>query len=67
MEQTARTRDVMLNLLLTIAKRLQDLLEQLKDLMSETRHDAQQTQRLWARIAQRHGWLDDDFDRPAKR
>ena len=57
----------MLNLLLTIAKRLQDLLEQLKDLMSETRHDAQQTQRLWARIAQRHGWLDDDFDRPAKR
>ena len=53
LEQTVRTHDVMINLLVSIGERQQELLE-------EIRRDNQQTQRLWARLAQRYGWLDDD-------
>ena len=53
LEQTVRTHDVMINLLVSIGERQQELLE-------EIRRDNQQTQRLWTRLAQRYGWLDDD-------
>ena len=53
LEQTVRTHDVMINMLVSIGERQQELLE-------EIRRDNQQTQRLWARLAQRYGWLDDD-------
>ena len=60
LEQTSRTHDAMLNLLISIGERQQTTLERLEDLMAETRRDAQQTHRLWVKLAQRHGWLDDD-------
>ena len=28
--------------------------------LEETRRDAQQNQRLWTRLARKHGWLDDE-------
>ena len=52
LEQTVRTHDVMINMLVSIGERQQELLE-------EIRRDNQQTQRLWTRLAQRYGWLDD--------
>lgn len=67
LEQTSRTHDVMLNLLITIGERQQALLEEIqrdsrqtRELLQETRRDTQQTQRLWLRLAQKNGWLDDD-------
>ena len=56
LEQVTRTNDAMLNLLITIGDRREMLLEQ----QHEIRRDTQQTQRLWVRLAQRHGWLEDD-------
>ena len=37
--------------------RVVDLLEKHSELLSEVRRDAQKTQRLWVRLAQRHGWI----------
>ena len=34
-----------------------DLLEKHSELLAEVRRDAQKTQRLWVRLAQRHGWI----------
>ena len=45
--------DVMLELLISIGERQLEMLD-------EVRRDCQQTQRLWVRLAQRHGWLEDD-------
>ena len=71
---TSRTHDAMLNLLITISERQQDTLdrqqglldrqqstlERQEEILQEIRRDARQTQRLWVRLAQRHGWLEDD-------
>ncbi len=76
LEGTSRTHDVMLNLLISIGERQQEtldrqqemldrhqeLLERHQELLAEVRRDAQQTQRLWVRLAQRYGWLDEDDD-----
>ena len=40
--------------------RVVDLLEKHSELLSEVRRDAQKTQRLWVRLAQRHGWIEDE-------
>ena len=53
LETSSRTHDVMLNLMISIGERQQEILE-------EIRRDARQTQRLWVRLAQKHGWLEDD-------
>ena len=51
LEGTSRTHDAMLNLLLSLGERQQALLE-------EVRRDAQQTHRLWVRLARKYGWLE---------
>lgn len=38
----------------------QVLLGKLNDNLEEVRRDAQHTQRLWVRLAQKNGWLDDE-------
>ena len=63
------TLEACTRLLTSVAKRQQTLLEELKmgqerqdAMLQEVRRDAKQTQRLWVRLAQRHGWLEDaDF------
>ena len=34
-----------------------DLLEKHSELLAEIKRDSQKTQRLWVRLAQRHGWI----------
>ena len=51
---------VQLNLLSSIAERQLELLERLDANMEEVRRDTKMTQRLWVRLAQRHGWIEDD-------
>ena len=41
-------------------ERQQKTLERQQEILEEVRRDARQTQRLWVRLAQRHGWLEDD-------
>ena len=60
LDTTSRTHDAMLNLLISIAERQQESLERQESLLQEVRRDSQQTQRLWVRLAQKHGWLDDE-------
>ena len=36
------------------------LLGKLNDNLEEARRNSQRTQRLWIRLAQKNGWLDDD-------
>ena len=53
LEESRRQHEVRLNLLASIAERQQTLLE-------EVRRDVQHNQRMWVRVAQRYGWLDDE-------
>ena len=53
LEDYVPNHDATINLLTTLVERQQILLE-------EVRRDAQMTQRLWVRLAKKHGWLDDD-------
>ena len=76
LEGTSRTHEAMLDLLISIGERQQEtldrqqemlerhqaLLERHQELLAEVRRDAQQTQRLWVRLAQRYGWLDENDD-----
>ena len=90
LEGTSRTHEAMLNVLISIGERQQELLERQQEtldrhqalldrhqgllerheellerheeLLAEVRRDAQQTQRLWVRLAQRYGWLDENDD-----
>ena len=39
----------------------QVLLGKLNDNLEEARRNSQRTQRLWIRLAQKNGWLDDDL------
>jgi hypothetical protein len=36
------------------------MLEHQQEVLEEIRRDAKQTQRLWVRLAQRYGWLEED-------
>ena len=45
-----------------LLERHQETLERQQELLAEVRRDAQQTQRLWVRLAQRYGWLDENDD-----
>ena len=40
--------------------RQQEMLGRQQEMLEEIRRDARQTQRLWVRLAQRYGWLEDD-------
>ena len=69
LEDTSRTHDVMLDMLISIGERQQEMLERhqemlerQQEMLAEVRRDAQQTQRLWVRLAQRYGWLDENDD-----
>ncbi len=97
LEGTSRTHEMMLNVLISIGERQQEMLERhqetqerhqetqerhqalqerqqallerqqetldrQEELLAEVRRDAQQTQRLWVRLAQRYGWLDENDD-----
>ncbi len=37
-----------------------ELIKRNSELLAEVRRDAQKTQRLWVRLAQRHGWIEDE-------
>jgi hypothetical protein len=36
------------------------LLSRVTEVLEETREDVRMTRRLWVRLSQRYGWLDDD-------
>jgi hypothetical protein len=42
-----------------VSGRQQTLLERMEEHLEELRRDANQTQRLWAHLAKKYGWLDD--------
>ena len=56
----AGNHDAMLAFLTAIAERQQETLERLEELLQQVQRDSQQTHRLWVRLAERYGWLDDD-------
>ena len=67
LERTANNHDAMFRLMISIGERQQDTLDEIKELvkgqgelLAEVRRDSRQTQRLWVRLAQRYGWLEDD-------
>ena len=62
LEDTSRTHEMMINLLISIGERQQEALERHQELLAEIHRDARQTQRLWVRLAQRYGWLDENDD-----
>ena len=43
-----------------INRLLTTMLEHQQEVLEEIRRDAKQTQRLWVRLAQRYGWLEED-------
>ena len=45
-----------------LQERQQETLDRQQELLAEVRRDVQQTQRLWVRLAQRYGWLDENDD-----
>lgn len=55
-----RNHDAMLSLLISIGERQLEMLEGQREMLDEVRGDSKQTQRLWTRLAQRYGWLEDD-------
>lgn len=65
LEETSRTHDAMLNMLISIGERQQTMLERHQEQLDELRRDARLTQQLWTRLALRYGWLvDDDLTSP---
>ena len=60
LENTSDAHNRMIGLLIDIGARQQETLDDIKDLLKEVQRDSHQTQRLWVRLAQRHGWLEDD-------
>ena len=77
LEGTQRTHDILIDILVSIseahqdtidslvrtAERQQDMLERQETMLEEVRREAAQTRRLWGRLAQRYGWLDEDDPR----
>ncbi len=59
LESIAEGQQAQVGLLTSIAERQQASLEHLGDLLEEVRRDTAQTRRLWVRLAQRYGWLED--------
>jgi hypothetical protein len=45
---------------------LESIAERLLSMLDEQRHDNAMTRRLWVRLAQKYGWVDEDglFDEP---
>lgn len=70
LEEIARGQETRILLLTIIAERQNERLEGLQVLLDtadkrleEVRRDANQTQRLWVRLCQKYGWIDDlDLD-----
>ena len=60
LEITTRTHDAMLNLLVSVGERQLEMLKGQREMLEEIHRDSKQTQRLWTRLAQRYGWLEDD-------
>ena len=52
--------DSMLENIIAVQERLQDTQNALWQLLAEVREDAAVTRRLWFRLAQRYGWLEDE-------
>ena len=52
--------DAMLENIITVQERLLENQNTLTLLLAEVREDAAVTRRLWFRLAQRYGWLEDE-------
>jgi hypothetical protein len=50
----------MFNLLCTLLERHEAMFERQEAMLEEIRRDSKQTQRLWVRLAQRYGWIEDE-------
>ena len=57
--------DESVRLLTQILAGIGQRIEQNEALLEEVRRDSAQTRRLWVRLAQRYGWLDDDDETPS--
>lgn len=53
------TTDERLTALEETDARIVDLLERVVELIEETRHESQQTRRIWVAFAKHHGWPED--------
>ncbi len=59
-EQGIRNHDASIGLLIDIADRQQVLLERIDRRLEQVEQDTAMTRRLWVRLAQRYGWLEDE-------
>ena len=59
-EQRLEAHDETIRLLTEVLARNERRIEQNEALLEEVNRDSAQTRRLWVRLAQRYGWLDDD-------
>ena len=50
----------LLNNVVGLMDNVMDLQVRATELLEETRQDARMTRRLWVRLSQKYGWLDDD-------
>jgi hypothetical protein len=65
-EDAVNGHEARLELLVNISERQQTLLERQDARLDEQRRDNAMTRRLWVRLAQKYGWVDEDglFDEP---
>ena len=61
-QETLDRHQALLDRQQALLERQQETLDRQEELLAEVRRDAQQTQRLWVRLAQRYGWLDENDD-----
>ena len=61
-QETLERHQALLDRQQALLERQQETLDRQEELLAEVRRDAQQTQRLWVRLAQRYGWLDENDD-----
>ncbi len=67
LEERADRHDEMIGRLVVMSEKLVEMDRQLMvaiartdEKLEEIRKDTRQTQRLWVKLAQKHGWLDDE-------
>ena len=67
LEDTSLGHEARIRLLELLAERSLELLTEVRrdndhkaEVLAEMRRDTQQTQRLWLRLAEKYGWLEDD-------
>ncbi len=60
LETLSNNHERMINLLITLNERVVDMIEELREEVKKVTRTADAAQRLWVKMAEKHGWLDED-------